>query len=61
MKTIQLFYEYWLEVTKQKQYQDKWLSDEMYHRAIKAHYVRVGHVGCVAFTVVAPWCLSRHL
>jgi hypothetical protein len=38
MNTLQLYYECWLKVTKQKRYQDKWLSDEMYHRAIKAQF-----------------------
>jgi hypothetical protein len=28
MKTLQLFYECWLEIAKQERYQDKWLSDE---------------------------------
>jgi hypothetical protein len=28
MKTLQLFYKCWLEVTKQKRYHNKWLNDE---------------------------------
>ena len=38
MKTLQLFYECWLEVTKQRRYHDKWLSDETYYQAIKAQF-----------------------
>jgi hypothetical protein len=41
MKTLQLFYECWLEVTKQKRYHDKWLTDETYFRAIKAQFPTV--------------------
>jgi hypothetical protein len=41
MKTLQLFYECWLEVTNQERYRDKWLTDETYHRAIKAQFPTV--------------------
>jgi len=39
MKTLQLFYECWLEVTKQEWYHHKWLTDETYFRAIKAQFL----------------------
>jgi hypothetical protein len=45
MKTLQLFYECWLEVTKQKRYHDKWHTDETYFRAIKAHFPTVESLG----------------
>jgi hypothetical protein len=45
MKTLQLFYECWLEVTKQKRYHDKWLMDETYFRAIKAQFPTVELLG----------------
>jgi len=45
MKTLQLFYECWLEVTKQKRYHDKWLTDETYFRAIKAQFPTVESLG----------------
>jgi hypothetical protein len=38
MKTLQMYYKCWLEVTKQRRYQDKWLTDETYYRAIKAQF-----------------------
>jgi hypothetical protein len=38
MGLLQLFFDCWLTVTKQKRYQDKWLSDETYYRAIKAQF-----------------------
>jgi hypothetical protein len=38
MKTLQLFFECWLELTKQERYRDKWLMDETYFRAIKAQF-----------------------
>ncbi|KAI2507767.1 hypothetical protein MHU86_6663 [Fragilaria crotonensis] len=38
MKTLQVFYQCWLEVTKQGRYRDKWLSDETYFRALKAQF-----------------------
>jgi hypothetical protein len=45
MKTLQLFYECWLEVTKQNRYRDKWLTDETYSRAIKAQFLTVELLG----------------
>jgi hypothetical protein len=33
-----MFFQCWLEVTKQQRYRDKWLSDETYFRAIKAYF-----------------------
>ena len=45
MKTLQLFYECWLEVTKQNRYRDKWLTDETYFRAIKAQFPTVESLG----------------
>jgi hypothetical protein len=45
IKTLQLFYECWLEVTKQKRYQDKWLTDERHYRAIKAQFSTLESLG----------------
>ena len=45
MNTLQLYFECWLEVTKQKRYQDKWLSDETYYRAIKAQFPNLESLG----------------
>jgi hypothetical protein len=45
MKTLQLYYECWLEVTKQKRYHDKWLTDETYYRAIKAQFPTAESLG----------------
>ena len=45
MEPLQLFYECWLEVTKQKRYHDKWLTDETYYRAIKAQFPTVESLG----------------
>ena len=45
MKTLQLFYECWLEVTKKKRYHDKWLTDETYYRTIKAQFPTVESLG----------------
>ena len=45
MKTLQLFYECWLEVTKQNRYRDKCLTDETYSRAIKAQFLTVESLG----------------
>jgi hypothetical protein len=45
MKTLQLFYECWLKVTRQKRYHDKWLTDETYYRAIKAQFLTVESLG----------------
>ena len=38
MKKLLMYYQCWLEVTKQQQYWDKWLTDETYFRAIKAQF-----------------------
>ena len=38
MKTLQMYYQCWLEVTKQQQYRDKWLTYETYFQAIKAKF-----------------------
>jgi hypothetical protein len=45
MNTLQLYYECWVEVTKQTRYQDKWLSDETYYRAIKAEFPTLESLG----------------
>jgi hypothetical protein len=45
MKPLQLFYKCWLEVTIQKRYHDKWLTDETYYRAIKAQFPTVESLG----------------
>jgi hypothetical protein len=45
MKTLQTYYQCWLEVVKQKRYQDKWLSDETYFRAIKAQFPTLEALG----------------
>ena len=45
MKTLQLSYECWLEVTKQKRYHDEWLTDETYYQAIKAQFPTVVTLG----------------
>ena len=47
MKTLQTYYQCWLEVvSKQKRYQDKWLSDETYFCAIKAQFPTLESLGC---------------
>jgi hypothetical protein len=33
-----MYYQCWLEVTKQQWYRDKWLTDETYFRANKAQF-----------------------
>ena len=33
-----MFYQCWIEVTKQPRYQDKWLTDETYFRALTAQF-----------------------
>jgi hypothetical protein len=38
MKMLQMYYQCWLEVTKQQWYWDKWLTDETYFQAIKAQF-----------------------
>ncbi|KAI2509402.1 hypothetical protein MHU86_5035 [Fragilaria crotonensis] len=45
MKTLQTYYQCWLEVVKQKRYQDKWLTDETYFRAIKAQFPSLEALG----------------
>jgi hypothetical protein len=45
MKTLQTYYQCWLEIVKQKQYQDKWLSDETFFRAIKAQFPSLEALG----------------
>ena len=45
MKTLEMYYECWLEVTKQQRYQDKWLTDETYYRAIKAQFPTLESLG----------------
>ena len=38
MKKLSMIYQCWLEVTKQRRYQDKWLTDETYFWAVKAQF-----------------------
>ena len=45
MKTLQMYYQCWLEVTKQQRYRDKWLTDETYFRAIKAQFPTLESLG----------------
>jgi hypothetical protein len=45
MKKLLMYYQCWLEVTKQQWYQDKWLSDETYFRAIKAQFPTLESLG----------------
>jgi hypothetical protein len=45
MKTLQMYYQCWLEVTKQNRYHDKWLTDETYFRAIKAQFPTLESLG----------------
>jgi hypothetical protein len=40
-----MYFQCWLEIVKQKRYQDKWLSDETFFRAIKAHFPSVETLG----------------
>jgi len=42
MKDLQLYFQCWVEVTKQNRYRDKWLTDETYCRAIKAQFPSLG-------------------
>ena len=44
MKTLEMFYQCWLEVIKQTRYRDKWLSDETYFRAMKAQFPNLNDV-----------------
>jgi hypothetical protein len=63
MKALELFYECWLEVTKQKRYHDKWLTDETYFRAIKAQFPTVESLALVEESWTAPFLLMvvQHL
>ena len=45
MKTLQVHYQCWLEVTKHQRYRDKWLTDETYFRAIKAQFPTLESLG----------------
>ena len=45
MKTLLMYYQCWLEVTKQQRYRDKWLTDETYFRAIKAQFPTLESLG----------------
>jgi hypothetical protein len=45
MKTLRTYYQCWVEITKQKQYQDEWLSDETFFRAIKAQFPSLETLG----------------
>ena len=58
MKTLQLFYECWLEVTKQERYHHKWLTDETYFRAIKAQFPTVESLGFDRGKL--NWAISTH-
>jgi hypothetical protein len=40
-----MYYQCWLEVTKQQRYRDKWLTDETYFRAIKAQFPTLETLG----------------
>jgi hypothetical protein len=43
MKDLQMYFQCWVEVTKQSRYRDKWLTDETYIRAtIKAQFPTLG-------------------
>ena len=42
MKDLQLYFQCWVEVTKQSRYRDKWLTDDTYCRAIKAQFPTLG-------------------
>jgi hypothetical protein len=45
MKTLSTYHQCWLEITKQQRYRDKWLSDELYFRAIKAQFPTLEALG----------------
>ena len=45
MKTLATYYQCWLEITKQQRYRDKWLSDELYFRAVKAQFPTLEALG----------------
>jgi hypothetical protein len=38
MKELQMYFQCWVEVTKQNRYRYKWLTDETYFQAIKAQF-----------------------
>jgi len=38
MKDSEMYFQCWVEVTKQNRYRDKWLTDETYFQAIKAQF-----------------------
>jgi hypothetical protein len=38
MKDSEMYFQCWVEVTKQNRYREKWLTDETYFRAIKAQF-----------------------
>ena len=40
-----MYYQCWLEVTKQQWYRDKWLTNETYFRAIKAQFLTLESLG----------------
>jgi hypothetical protein len=42
MKDLQMYFQCWVQVTKQQRYWDKWLTDETYFRAIKAQVPTLG-------------------
>ena len=42
MKDSEMYFQCWVEVTKQNRYRDKWLTDETYFRAIKAQFPTLG-------------------
>jgi hypothetical protein len=68
MKTLQLFYECWLEVTKRERYHHKWLMDETYFWAIKAQFLTVELLGfdrgklnwALRPTAVRHWMTSQN-
>jgi hypothetical protein len=45
MKMLQIYYQCWLEVTKQQWYRGKWLTDETYFQAFKAQFPTLEALG----------------
>jgi hypothetical protein len=45
MKPLQMYFQCWVEVTKQSPYRDQWLSDETYFRAVKAQFPTLEALG----------------
>ena len=45
MKTLEMYYKYWLKVTKQQRCQDKWLTDKTYFQAVKAQFPTLESLG----------------